>query len=99
MKLGLGSTGQWVIWVIFHVRVTGSSFSPGVRPEFLPVFEKKAQYKDIKIYIYVKIRATVIEILTFNKRSSKFYFPEACKRQTAMKSGKPLVHCKSLSAT
>jgi len=23
---GTGSPGQWVIWVIFHVRVTGSSF-------------------------------------------------------------------------
>jgi len=23
---GTGSLGQWVIWVIFHVRVTGSSF-------------------------------------------------------------------------
>jgi len=22
----IGSPGQWVIWVIFHVRVTGSSF-------------------------------------------------------------------------
>ena len=32
-----------------------------------PVFEKKAQDKDIKIYISVKIRQTVIEILTFNK--------------------------------
>jgi len=62
-------------------------------------FRKKAQYKDIKIYIYVKIRATVIEILTFNKRSSKFYFPEACKRQTAIKTGKSLAHCKRLSAT
>ena len=29
-----GSPGQWVIWVIFHVRVTGSSFWPDVRPEF-----------------------------------------------------------------
>ena len=33
----------------------------------------------------MKIRPTVIEILAFNKRSSKFYFPEACKRQTAIK--------------
>ena len=30
----IGSPGQWVIWVIFHVRVTGSSFRPCVRPEF-----------------------------------------------------------------
>jgi len=28
------SPGQWVIWVTFHVRVTGSSFWPDVRPEF-----------------------------------------------------------------
>ena len=79
-------------------RVTGSSFWPGVRPEYFR-FSKKAQDKDIKIYILVKIRPTVIEILTFNKRSSKFYFPEACKRQTAIKTGKPLAHCKRLSAT
>ena len=88
----------------------GSSFtsgSPGHRVIILtrcetrvfPVFEKKAQDKDIKIYILVKIRPTVIEILTFNKQSSKFYFPEACKRQTAIKTGKPLAHCKRLSAT
>jgi len=35
--------------------------------------------------------------MTFNKWSSKFYFPEACKRQTAIKTGKPLAHCKRLS--
>jgi len=69
-----------------------------VRPEFFRL-SKKAQDKDIKIYISVKIRPTVIEILTFNKRSSKFYFPEASKRQTAMKTGKLLANCKRLSAT
>jgi len=69
-----------------------------VRPEFFR-FSKKAQDKDIKIDIFVKMRPTVIEILTFNKRSSKFYFPEACKRQTAIKTAKPLAHCKRLSAT
>ena len=63
-----GSPGQWVIWVIFHVRVTGSSFWPGVRPEFFR-FSKKVQDKDIKMYIFVKIRPTVIEILTFNKKN------------------------------
>ena len=75
-----------------------------------PVF-KKAHDKDIKICVCVcvracvpacvrvKIRPTVIEILTFNKWSSKFYFPEACKRQTAIKTAKPLAHCKRLSAT
>ena len=80
----IGSPGQWVIWVIFHVRVTKSSFWSSVRPEFFP-FSKKAQDKDIKIYIFVKIRPSVLEILTFNKWSSKFYFPEVCKRQTAIK--------------
>ena len=38
----IGSPGRWVIWVIFHVRVTGSSFWPGVRPEFFR-FSKNAQ--------------------------------------------------------
>jgi len=95
--------GQWVIWVIFHVRFTGSSsrhFDPVCDPSFSG-FRKKAEDtdKDIKIYIFVKIRPTVIEILTFNKWSSKFYFPEAGKRQTAIKTGKPLSHCKRLSAT
>jgi len=71
-------------WVIFHVRVIGSSFWPSVRPEFFQ-FSKKAQDIDIMIYIFVKIRPTIIEILTFNKWSSKFYFPEASKRQTAIK--------------
>ena len=45
MELGhwvIGSPGQWVIWVIFHVRVTGSSFWPGVRAEFSG-FRKNAQ--------------------------------------------------------
>ena len=62
----------------------GSSFTPrssfwrGVRPEFFR-FSKKAQDNDIKIYIFVKIRPTVIEVLTFNKWYSKFYSPGACK--------------------
>jgi len=46
---GTGSPGQWVIWVIFHVQVTGSSFLPSVRPEFLQ-FSKKTK---IKIYIFL----------------------------------------------
>ena len=41
--------GQWVIWVIFHVRVTGSSFSPGVRHEFFR-FSKKCP--KCKTYIW-----------------------------------------------
>ena len=56
----------------------GSSFtsgSPGqrvinltqyMRPEFSR-FSKKAQDKDIMIYIFVEICPTVIEVLTFNK--------------------------------
>jgi len=38
-----------------------------VGPEFFYRFSKKAQDEDIKIYIFVKTRPTVIEILTFNK--------------------------------
>jgi len=37
------SPGQLVIWVIFHVRVTGSSFLPGVRPEFFRFSKKNDQ--------------------------------------------------------
>ena len=40
----IGSPGQWVIWVIFHVQVTGSPgrhFDP-VRPEFFG-FRKNAK--------------------------------------------------------
>ena len=36
---------------------------PQVTRTFLPVFEKKPK---IKIYFFVKIRPTVIEMLTFN---------------------------------
>ena len=75
----------------------GHQFDPVWGPSFSG-FRKKAQDKDVKIYIFVKIRPTIIEILTFNKWSSKFYFPEACKRQTAIKTCKPLAHCKRLSA-
>ena len=92
--------GHWVTWSVGHLghrsrpghRITGSSFWPGVRPEFFR-FSKKAQYKDIKIYIFVKIRPTVIEILTFNRWSSKFYFPEACKHRTAIKTGNWQTSC------
>ena len=38
----IGSPGQWVIWIILYVWVTGSSFWPGVRPEFFR-FSKNAQ--------------------------------------------------------
>ena len=69
----------------------GHHFDPTWDPSFT-VFQKKSQDKDIKIHIFIKIRPTVIEILTFNKWSSKFYFPESCKRQTAIKTGKPLAH-------
>ena len=98
-------TWNWVIGSLGHL---GHLSRPGHRVIILTGcetrvfrFSKKAQDrpKDIKIYIFVKIRPTVIEILTFNKRSSKFYFLEACKRQSAIKTGKPLDHCKRLSAT
>ena len=50
----IGSPGQWVIWVVFHVRVTGSSFWPGVRPDpSFSGFRKKAQDKGIKTYIFL----------------------------------------------
>ena len=81
-----------------HLSRPGHHFDPVWDPSFSG-FRKKAQDKDRKIYIFVKIRPTVIEILTFNKWPSKFYFPEACKRQTAIKTGKHLTHCKRLSAT
>jgi len=44
----------------------GHHFDPGARAEFF-WFLKKAQYKDIKVCIFVKVRPTVIEILAFNK--------------------------------
>ena len=44
-------------WVIILTRCDTRVF---------PVFEKKVQDKDIKIYIFVKIRPTVIEIYTTN---------------------------------
>ena len=78
IRHGTGSLGH---------RVNGSfrsSFTPGssghrviiltqCETRVFPVFEK-AQDKDIKMYFFVKIRPTVIEILIFDKRSSKFYF-------------------------
>ena len=82
----IGSPGQWVIRP--GHRVIGS-FSTGVRPDFFR-FSKKAQDKDI---YFCENPSNLIEILTFNKWSSKFYSPEACKRQTAIKTGKPLAHC------
>ena len=41
----IGSLGQWIIWVIFYVRVTGSPghhFDPVLDPSF-SVFRKNAQ--------------------------------------------------------
>jgi len=61
--------GHWVTGSMDHL---GHLLRPGHRViilnwcESFPVFEK-AQDKDIKIYIFVKIRPTAIEILTFNK--------------------------------
>jgi len=83
IRHGTGSLGHRVSRSSFTSGSPGHHFDP-VWPEIFR-FSKKGQNKDIKIYIFVKIRPTVIEILTFNKWSSKFYFPEACKRQTATK--------------
>ena len=63
--------GHWVTGSMGHL---GHLSRPGHRVITLTrcetrvflVFEK-AQDKDIKTYIFVKIRPTVIEILTFNK--------------------------------
>jgi len=64
--------GHWVTGSMGHL---GHLSRPGHRVIILtrcetrvfPDFAKKAQDRDIKIYIFVKIRPTVIEILTFNK--------------------------------
>ena len=45
----IGSPGQWVIWVIFHVRVTGSSFWPGVRPEFFRFSKKCPKMQNVHL--------------------------------------------------
>jgi len=81
MRHGTGSLGHRVSGLF------GSSFtsrSPGhhfdsVWDLSFSRFWKKSQDKDIKIYIFVKIRPTVIEILTFYKWSSKFYFANSDK--------------------
>jgi len=88
MELGHWVTGSF--GSSFTSGSPGHHFDPVWDPSF-PGFRKKAEDKDIKIYIFVKIRPPVIEILTFNKLSSKFYFPEACKRQTAIKTSGPLL--------
>jgi len=54
--------GHWVTGSMGHL---GHLSRPGHR--VIIRFSKKAQDKDIKIYIFVKIRPTIIEILTFNK--------------------------------
>jgi len=65
MELGdlvTGSMGH-----LGHLSRPGQPGSPGHRVIILTRCETRAQDKDIKIYIFVKIRPTVIEILTFNK--------------------------------
>jgi len=67
--------GHWVTGSMGHLGhlsrpghgVTGHHFDPVWDPSFFYRFSKKAQDEDIKIYIFVKTRPTVIEILTFNK--------------------------------
>jgi len=57
----IGSPGQWVIWVIFHVRVTGSSFWLDVRPEFFR-FSKKCP--KCKTYIWnAEMRKVIVRCL------------------------------------
>ena len=45
----IGSPGQWVIWVIFYVWVTGSLFWPGVRPEFFRVLTKMPKMQNERL--------------------------------------------------
>jgi len=44
-----GSLGHRVIWVDFHVRVTGSSFWPGVRPGFFQSWKKMPKMQNIHL--------------------------------------------------
>jgi len=37
LRVGTGSPGQWVIWVICLGWVTGSSLWPGMRPDYLSI--------------------------------------------------------------
>ena len=70
--------GHWVTGSMGHL---GHLSRPGHRVIVLtrcetrvfPVFEKN-QDKDTKIYIFVKIRPTVIEILTFKNDLLNFTF-------------------------
>ena len=48
-RRGTGLLGQWVIWVIFHVRVTVSSFLPGVRPEFFRFSQKVPKMQNVHL--------------------------------------------------
>jgi len=47
VRHGTVSLGQWVIWVIFHARVTGSSFWPDVRPEFFRFPKKMPEMQNV----------------------------------------------------
>ena len=47
--IGSPTAGQWVIWVIFHFRVTGSSFWPGVRPEFFRFSKKMPKMQNVHL--------------------------------------------------
>ena len=60
----IGSPGQWVI---FHVRVTGSSFWPGVRREFFQ-FSKKC--RKCKTYIWSAVRP----IISFRTYTVQIFF-------------------------
>ena len=48
----IGSPGQWVIRVIFHVRVTGSPGLTRCETRVFPVFEKNSQNAERRPYIW-----------------------------------------------
>jgi len=77
-------------WVTGSMGYLGHLSRPGYRVIILTRCETW-------VFRFSKKGPKCIEILTFNKWSSKFYFPETCRRQTAIKTGKPLAHCKRLS--
>ena len=100
MELGLGH------WVNGSFGSSFTSGSPGhhIDPVWDPSFPgfRKTQDKDMKICIFLwkSVQPSVkYWHLINNLQNFTFYFPEACKRQTAIKTGKPLTHCKRLSAT
>jgi len=63
MELGHWVTGQWVIWVIFHVRVSGSSRWPGAsRPDFFRFSKKMPKIQNVQL----KCEYTLTYLLTLS---------------------------------